>query len=208
MSVKGEGEMAPDFSERVFKTFMEHDNGAMWRFDGKIPTLGEARGKGIIFTRFSKGESAGEWANGMGYKPDSWPDNKPEGFSLEDVCGSGQFRCHDWYGIPSFMSIGEKADSIIKHLEPTLNQSASLPFTVAFTSASTFPSAPPQWVAKGVGATSVGLGMEGVNSRITRWLVNQAAENKHPRATLMVDYYEYNGGENGLGKLMVAVNFL
>lgn len=80
---------------------------------------------------------------------------------------------------------------------------------MAFSSAAKFPLATPQWVAKGIGAPSFGLGMEGVNARLALWVLQQARDRKRPRAIIMADFYEYTGsGEAGLGSLFGAVNYV
>jgi len=96
--VKEEGDHHPEFSSRVWQAFQHTDNGALWRFDNTIPTLGEVRGKGIVFTRFGKEPSAAasEWVQGMGLQPPSWPNDRKEGFTDQGAFGGVDFRCHDW----------------------------------------------------------------------------------------------------------------
>jgi 1-phosphatidylinositol phosphodiesterase len=210
MCVKEEGDHRPEFSARVYQTFREKEGGALWSFaPDYVPTLGEVRGRGIIFTRFGKEDGAAEWADGMGIHPPSWPDDRREGFTLDGCFRDGvSFRCHDWYGVPNITQVGEKASAVAGFLEPTLEPSSPQPLTMVFNTASTFPGAPPQWISCGFGMTSVGLGLEGTNARLTAWLLSKITEGRRPRATVMLDFYQYNGGESGLAALLVAVNFI
>jgi 1-phosphatidylinositol phosphodiesterase len=56
----------------------------------RIPTLGEVRGKCVLFSRF--GVPGGE---GLGIHPDRWPDSQKEGFEWD--CGGTLVRVSDWY---------------------------------------------------------------------------------------------------------------
>lgn len=89
MSIKQEQEDDENFPQLVQDTL----SSGMWRFDENFPTLGEVRGKGIFFSRFGK-KNDGQFPNGQGLKPMSWPDNRAEGFE-QDWHGT-QFRIHDW----------------------------------------------------------------------------------------------------------------
>lgn len=89
LSIKQEQEDAEQFPQLVQDAL----GSGMWRFDENFPTLGEVRGKGIFFSRFGK-KNDGQFPNGQGLKPMSWPDNRGEGFE-QDWHGT-QFRIHDW----------------------------------------------------------------------------------------------------------------
>jgi 1-phosphatidylinositol phosphodiesterase len=92
------------------------------------------------------------------------------------------------------------------------------PWTITFTSASNFPLAAPTWIAKGLGPSIWGLGVDGVNARIVRWLLLTAAEGLRPRATVLSDFYRQapgvgeiagrDAGDKGLASLLVALNFI
>lgn len=139
------------------------------------------------------------------------------------------------YRIDSFLDIPEKAITVVAHLIPTLVPTTSpltpppspfpsmssattqTPWTISFTSASNFPLAAPTWIAKGLGTASwLGLGVEGVNPRIVKWLLLTASEGLRPRATVLSDFYRQapgggefgEGGDRGLAELLVALNFV
>ncbi len=82
----------PRFSALVYAVispFLSHSF-----LEGRIPTLGEVRGKGILLTRFDRmGE--GEWVEGMGVHPYTWPDSRRDGF--EWWCGGTRVRTQDWW---------------------------------------------------------------------------------------------------------------
>jgi 1-phosphatidylinositol phosphodiesterase len=62
----------------------------MWFLENRIPSLGEVRGKAVMFSRFSGDRKYG--ANGI--HPPLWPDNAKEGFRWE--CDGTLVRTHDW----------------------------------------------------------------------------------------------------------------
>jgi 1-phosphatidylinositol phosphodiesterase len=67
----------------------------MWFLANHVPTLGEVRGKAILFSRFG-GDGAG-WEGGlegMGIHPTNWPDSSKEIFSW--TCKDVLVRTQDW----------------------------------------------------------------------------------------------------------------
>ena len=67
----------------------------MWFLENRIPTLGEVRGKVVMFSRFG-GNGAG-WENGLeglGIHPTTWPDSEKNGFEWE-LKGT-LVKTHDW----------------------------------------------------------------------------------------------------------------
>lgn len=70
-------------------------NKGMWFLENRIPTLGEVRGKVILFSRFG-GDGAGwpQGLEGLGIHPTTWPDSKKEGFEWE-LKGT-RIRTQDW----------------------------------------------------------------------------------------------------------------
>ena len=67
----------------------------MWFLENRVPTLGEVRGKVIMFSRFG-GDGAG-WEGGlegMGIHPTNWPDSANEVFSW--TCKDVLVRTQDW----------------------------------------------------------------------------------------------------------------
>ena len=67
----------------------------MWFLENHVPTLGEVRGKAILFSRFG-GDGTG-WEGGlegMGIHPTNWPDSSKEIFSW--TCKDVLVRTQDW----------------------------------------------------------------------------------------------------------------
>ncbi|CAA7267006.1 unnamed protein product [Cyclocybe aegerita] len=202
-------------------------NRGMWFLENRIPTLGEVRGKVVMLSRFG-GNGAG-WEGGLeglGIHPTTWPDSDQEGFEWE-LKGT-RVRTHDWYNIPSFFKIPDKVERASANLIPPADSPGPV-LPVTFFSAASFPFALPPTVAKGFGWPKWGLGIEGVNSRLGKWLLDQLggetqsgtamtdvekgkvaalSEQKEPRIRgwTFLDYYsEPEGGE--IIPLLVECNF-
>jgi len=159
----------------------------MWFLENRIPRLGEVRRKVVLFSRFGgNGEGWEGRLNGMGIHPSVWPDSSKEGF--EWMCRDTLVRTHDWYQIPSFLSIPEKVALSTKILladdfpEPSqhipyyspvyiapIPRSTSL--AISFLSAASFPLAFPPVIARGFGWPKWGFGVEGTNARVVHWLL-------------------------------------
>lgn len=183
------------FSGLVHEEILNGPGGrAMWYLQNRIPTLGEVRGKVILFSRFG-GDGHG-WEGGLegiGIHPSTWPDSKKQGFSWR--CKDTLVRTHDWYNIPSLLAIPEKfslATEILSHLSSTVS-SPSL--SISFLSASSFPFALPSMVAKGVGLPRVGI--EGMNTRFARFLLDHLAEGQ--TCTNAAPHDKAHGFEGGDG---------
>lgn len=88
---------SPQTFSALVRTEIEAGPGgkAMWFLENRVPTLGEVRGKVILFSRFG-GDGAG-WEGGlegMGIHPTSWPDSSKEIFSW--TCKDVLVRTQDW----------------------------------------------------------------------------------------------------------------
>jgi 1-phosphatidylinositol phosphodiesterase len=79
------------FSGMVKESIAQSRN--IWWLEDRIPSLGEVRGKVILFRRFEVG--FGEvWENGAGIEPTIWPDNLKESF--EWYCRDTKVVTQDW----------------------------------------------------------------------------------------------------------------
>ena len=84
---------------------------------------------------------------------------------------------------------------------------------ITFFSAASFPLAFPPTVARGFGWPKMGLGVEGVNARVVRWLANQLAESDASgrvtepriRGWALSDFYA--DPEPALVSLLIECNF-
>ncbi|TFK72218.1 PLC-like phosphodiesterase [Pluteus cervinus] len=171
----------PDFSNAVHSEITQGPGGMdMWFLKNKIPTLGEVRGKVILFSRFGgNGDGWEDGLEGLGIHPTTWPDSDKDGFSW--TCKDTLVRTQDWYEIPSFLSIPEKVQLSTQLLLPYVDPTNPPPPTptptlsITFFSASKFPLSLPPTIAQGSGFPSWGLGFEGVNSRVVKWLLDRLA---------------------------------
>ncbi|KAF9068352.1 PLC-like phosphodiesterase [Rhodocollybia butyracea] len=208
------------FSRLVREEFMNGLGGSlnMLFLENRVPKLGEVRGKVILLSRF--GGNGAEWENGLeglGIHPTTWPDSKKDGFTWQ--CKNVHVRTHDWYAIPSFLYIPEKVSLATEFLispddvRPTLS--------IVYTSASSFPWAAPKTIAQGFGWPKWGLGVEGVNSRVGRWILdalsstsgdtveatkqNLSLSEPRLRGWVLMDFYDRP--EHALVELLVECNF-
>lgn len=81
------------------------------------------------------------------------------------------------YGIPSFLSISEKVSLSTEILIPPLD-SPMPTLSISFTSAASIPLALPPVIARGFGWPKWGLGFEGVNDLVGKWLLAQLNSDK------------------------------
>jgi 1-phosphatidylinositol phosphodiesterase len=147
----------------------------LWFLENRIPTLREVRGKCVLFSRF--GADGAEWPHGLaglGIHPTRWPDSAPDVWDW--TCANTRVRTHDWYRVPSFLSIPEKVQRATGVLLPPAEALPAPSLNVSFFSASSFPFAAPPTIARGFGWPSAGLGVEGVNARVVRWALDMLAD--------------------------------
>jgi 1-phosphatidylinositol phosphodiesterase len=85
-----------EFSRLVHEEIFNGPGGRdMWFFENRIPTLGEARGKVVLFSRFGvNGEGWDGGLEGLGIHPLNWPDSPKTEFSWQ--CKETLVRTHDW----------------------------------------------------------------------------------------------------------------
>ncbi|KAF9265821.1 PLC-like phosphodiesterase [Marasmius fiardii PR-910] len=217
-----------DFSRAVHDEIANSPGGLeLFYLEDRIPRLGEVRGKVVMFSRFNGWDA---WEGGkLGIHPTTWPDSERKGFSWD--CKGTHVRTHDWYAIPSFLFIPEKVKLSTEILLPPSDPRPTL--SIAFFSASSFPFASPPTIAQGFGWPKLGLGVEGVNSRVGKWLLDTLSncvtgnssldkrvhsrssdesekthiqeEEPRVRGWALMDYY--NNPEHALVPLLVECNF-
>ncbi|KIK90731.1 hypothetical protein PAXRUDRAFT_151300 [Paxillus rubicundulus Ve08.2h10] len=169
VSIKQEDSNTYLFSNLVREDIIASPGGLqLWFLENRIPKLGEVRGKAVMFSRF--GGSGYGWDNGaIGIHPPLWPDSEKHGFHW--YCHGTLVRTQDWYAIPSFLSIPEKTSLSTELLTPP-SDSLIPTLSISFMSASSIPFACPPVVARGFGWPKWGLGVEGVNARVGKWLLD------------------------------------
>jgi 1-phosphatidylinositol phosphodiesterase len=95
VSIKQE-DFGGNFSSRVRKEIEAGPGGmGMWFLENRIPSLGEARGRAIMFSRF--GGDGSDWEGGLeglGIHPSTWPDSAKDGFQW--WCKDTLVRTQDW----------------------------------------------------------------------------------------------------------------
>lgn len=113
------------------------------------------------------------------------------------------------------MFIAEKTELATNLLLP-LDHEPMPSLAITFFSAASFPRALPPIVARGFGWPRLGLGIEGVNARAGKWLVDQLGgncengdlEGSEPlriRGWALIDFYE--DAENAVVPLLIECNF-
>jgi len=90
-----------DFSRLVHEEIFCGPGGSgMWYFSNCIPSLGDVRGKVVLFSRFGgNGEGWEGRLEGLGIHPSTWPDSEKFGFSW--FCKDTLVQTHDWCVIPT-----------------------------------------------------------------------------------------------------------
>ncbi|KAJ1310467.1 hypothetical protein OPQ81_007200 [Rhizoctonia solani] len=123
-----------------------------------------------MFSRF--GGDGKEWEGGlegMGIHPTTWPDSDQKGFDW-NLKGT-TIRTHDWYRVPNLLALPEKASLCKQNMVPPVSNPPILGIT--FLSAAGGALSLPPFCALGVGWPEWGMGVEGMNSRVGRWLINR-----------------------------------
>jgi 1-phosphatidylinositol phosphodiesterase len=115
-----------------------------WWTEPRIPRLGEARGKIVLWRRYGNDDSLNGEYDGRGFGLDAagWPDNCAD----EPTAGPGIARVQDFYEIDQSHNIGRKISMACAHLEragepvcPVGDAAGGhAPFFVNFLSASNF----------------------------------------------------------------------
>ncbi|KAG0705319.1 PLC-like phosphodiesterase [Suillus ampliporus] len=212
MSIKQEDFNTQLFTKLVREEIMASPGGlGMWYLENRIPTLGEVRGKVVMFSRF--GGNGHGWDNAaIGIHPPIWPNSDKLGFAWN--CQSTLVQTQDWYAIPSFLSIPEKV-ALSTDILVASDDSPSPTLSISFLSASSIPLAFPPTIARGLGWPRWGIGFEGVNARVGKWLLDQFGERREHddadegpriRGWALMDFYE-DPMEQGVVPLFVECNF-
>lgn len=110
------------------------------------------------------------------------------------------------YNISSFLSIPEKTELAKAPLMPPPASVTQPVLSITYCSGASFPFAAPPVVATGFGFPSLGLGTEGVNSRIARFLITSLKENTALRAWTLLDFYSNSVG-SCIVPLLIEYNF-
>jgi 1-phosphatidylinositol phosphodiesterase len=110
------------------------------------------------------------------------------------------------YNIGSFLSIPEKTQLAVESLLPPPANVTQPVLSITYFSATSFPFATPPVVSTGFGWPRIGLGIEGVNSRIAHFLLDALKENKILRAWTLMDFYDKPFGSDVV-PLLVECNF-
>lgn len=102
------------------------------------------------------------------------------------------------YSIPFFLSIPGKTELAAQILLPPPKNPPFPVLNITYFSAASFPLAFPPTVAKGFGWPKWGFGVEGVNGRVGKWLLDQSSGDEdrkqgsadvHIRGWAFMDYY-------------------
>lgn len=116
---------------------------------------------------------------------------------------------HRRYAIPSFLSIPEKV-ALSTNILVASNDSSSL--SISFLSALSIPLALPPTMARGLGWPQWGIGFEGVNARVGKWLLDRFDEREESDGKsrisgwALMDFYEDPIGQSVV-PLLVECNF-
>ncbi|PWN22995.1 PLC-like phosphodiesterase [Microstroma glucosiphilum] len=190
-----------------------------WFLSPKIPTLGEARGKIVMFSRF--GESNEDRVGGI--HPPIWPNNEKGVWEYTLPLSGQKVKTQDWFNIGSSSNIPVKFDLASQ----LLDEAGADPdvFALDFISGATFPRATPPVVAKGWWETGPKcIGIEGMNRRMVDLIAGKLmqtsgeSEKEHVQgarrtaaqpglqACYAIDFYGYENAAS-LIPLLIEANF-
>lgn len=116
MSIKQEDQASLLFSQLVHSAVYNGPGGRdMWFLENRIPTLGDVRGKVVLFSRFG-GDGQG-WEGGLeglGIHPTTWPDSEKQGF--EWWLKGTKVKTHDWYLFHFFHFLSLTASQVFSEI--------------------------------------------------------------------------------------------
>ncbi|OBZ75824.1 hypothetical protein A0H81_04797 [Grifola frondosa] len=156
-----------------------------------------------MFSRFG-GDGSG-WEHGLeglGIHPTAWPDSEKSGFIWQ--CKETLVRTHDWYNIPSFLSIPEKAALSSEILIAPQGDLPNPILSISYFSAASFPLAFPPTVARGFGWPAFGFGVENNDVRVNA--PEKEEGELRIRGWALMDFYT-DPTDNALVPLLVECNF-
>ena len=111
VSIKAE-DATHDFEERV-KALLDR-RPDRWYREAQWPTLGEARGRAVLFARYGRDPNsallAPGRADGAALRPPIWPNNLRGSFEYE--LAGVRVVTQDWYDIGSMLVVPEKAELV------------------------------------------------------------------------------------------------
>lgn len=110
------------------------------------------------------------------------------------------------YNISSFLSIPEKTQLSVQLLLPPPVDTEQPVLSITYFSASSIPFATPTIVSTGFGWPHFGLGIEGVNSRVSQFLLAALKEDRMLRAWALMDFYDQPIGSDVV-PLLVECSF-
>ncbi|GAA5939210.1 hypothetical protein JCM3775_003212 [Rhodotorula graminis] len=202
---------APHFAETLWALLDRTSRSrALWYDEDRWPSLGEVRGKCVMFCRFG-------WDTQRGLHPPEWPNDSRAAWRT--TIGGRDTLVQDWYGLSTPIAIPKKAAlalSLFTPDSPLLPPSSSaakttatdarphplstpdpLPHRISYLSCASFPLLFPSVAAKGFGAPSLGLGWRGVNELVLRGLRRLAATDAATAAAVAAGVGE--GKDEGAG---------
>ncbi|UZJ56067.1 hypothetical protein CBS101457_005387 [Exobasidium rhododendri] len=233
MSLKQESGVQDLFIKLLFSIYVDrspaskvsHLQGRQrWFLEDRIPSLGEARGKIIMLSRFVIAKSYGFPG---GISPPIWTHNEKGSFHYR-LRGSNQLvHTQDWHDIGSLSLLSDKFALIKKLCQDSGSDDDVL--SLNYCSGSSFPFAFPPSVAKGIlhnGSTEPEeqstmvrlLSAEGINSQLKTFIADalfrseQGSAGRVGAAELCkvvwaLDYYNEPRGVADLVDLLVETNF-
>ncbi|KWU41380.1 PLC-like phosphodiesterase, partial [Rhodotorula sp. JG-1b] len=164
VSVKQENTGHHEFAALVWE-LIDSTRPYMWYDQNMWPTLGQVRGRCVMFCRF--GFDSGRESALCGLHPPVWPNDKPYPWRTE--IGGRATVVQDWVSLHARVVIIHA--QVVKQLPlfaaallaKADNEPPTVPFRINFLSCGTFPTLYPSHAAKGFGTPRFGIGYRGVN---------------------------------------------
>ena len=114
------------------------------------------------------------------------------------------------YAIPSFLAIPEKtalATAMLLPPTPDAPPFSGPVLNVSYFSAASFPLAFPPTIARSFGWPKWGLGVEGVNTRLGKWLLEQFSQNGEDARIRGWAFLDFYAEPDDVVPLLVECNF-
>lgn len=196
MQVKAEDDSVPTNINKFFNNYPDFKN--IVYFDSKIPTLGQARGKVVLFRRFTPIDKDESWGINV---HDQWPDDDRTQFNngYDDIYIEDRY-----YDVSKLIHDSNEKSTWVKEAMESANNHGNT-FHIIFTSIAGRPTHTPWDYAWG-GGPVLEINPE-MSEALYDHLKDAASQNYTQVGTILMDFYNKHGYDDPYHNVERIINF-